>query len=141
MKKNNPKKKSKAFTIIETVVAIGIFGIGVLAVVGFYATSSQAVRNARQVTTATFLAQGLLEETISESYDAMIVGAGTKQPFSSDLNNPIYSYQKKVDVSLIDQNLNASPTDIGLKKIDAYVYWQGSANEKQIQLSTIISQR
>jgi len=134
-------KKNKGFTIVETVVAIGIFGIGVLAIVGFYALSAQAVRNSRQVTTATFLAQGVLEETIAEPYDTLTTGTGTKQAISTDPTNAAYPYQKKVDITLIDQNLAVSGTDVGLKKIDAYIYWQGQNGEKQVQISTVVTQR
>lgn len=129
------------FTLIEVIVAIGIFGIGVLAIIGFYAISVQAIRNSRQVTTATALAQGIIEEKIAEPYDSLIVGEGLKEAFSTDSADPTYLYQKKVDISLINQDLAASGTDLGLKKIDVYVYWQGPSEEKKVQLSTITIQR
>lgn len=134
------QKNKLGFTIIETVVAIGIFGIGILAIIGFYAASAQAVRISRQVTTATFLAQGLIEETMPESYDALTPIIGNKTAYSTDPTNPNFLYQKKMDITLIDQNLAASTTDLGLKKIDAYVYWQGPTGEKQVQITTIKSQ-
>lgn len=130
----------KGFTIIESIVAIGIFGVGVLAIVGFYAVSSQAVRNARQITTATFLAQGLIESTISNPYDSLVIGAGLKEPFTTDQANPAFGYQKKIDITQIDQNLATSAQDLGLKKIDIYVYWQGVTSEKQVHFTTIKTQ-
>lgn len=141
MKKIDPKHNRAAFTLIEVIVAIGIFGIGVIAIIGYYAVSVQASRNSRQLTTATFLAQGLIETNISESYDALTPGTGTKQAFTTNPADPAYPYQREVDISLIDQNLAVCATDVGLKKIDVYTFWQSPTGEKKVQLSTIIAKR
>lgn len=137
----NQKNQKKGFTIIETIVAIGIFGIGILALLGFYTYSSQVVRFARQTTVASNLAQGLVEQTISEPYDTLTVGESAKETFSIIPTDSSYGYSKQTKISLIDQNLNASDTDVGLKKIDCTVYWQSNWTEKNIQVSTIVTRR
>lgn len=131
----------KAFTIIETLVALGIFAVAVLAILGYYIYTIQVVRNARQLTTATFLNQGLIEEAVSEPYDSLTVETGAKTAFTTDPANSTYPYTKQINVSLIDMNLNASVTDLGLKKIDCFVYWQGLGSEKKVQISTIVSRK
>lgn len=131
----------KSFTLTEVIVALGVFGIGVLGVSGFFATSSQTVKVGRMTTTASNLAQGVIDEELTQSYDALIVGNGSKTRFSADTNDPFYVYQKQVNVSYIDSNLNNSGTDLGLKKIEVFVYWPSGNTEKNIQMATIITRR
>jgi len=131
--------KKNGFTIIETLVAIGIFGIGILALAGYYAFTAHTQQLARQITTATNLAQGILDKSIAEGYDSIIIGTGEKENYSSDLNNPYQGYQKQINVSLVDSNLNQSTIDLGLKKIDCFVYWETAGQPKRVQVTTIIS--
>lgn len=129
----------RAFTLVEVIVAIGIFGLGVLGLAGFFAASAQTTRVARFTTTATNLAQGVIEEEISKSYDELATSA--KMRFSEDDNNPFYPYWKQVNVSLIDSDLASSATDVGLKKIDVFVYWPEGSVEKNMQMSTVVSKQ
>jgi len=141
MKKVYPERLGRAFTIIEIIVAIGIFGIGVLGIAGFFVASSQTVRLASNTTIASNLASGSIDEEFAKSYDELTPGTGTKTRISTDQSSPFYNFQKQINISLIDSNLAASATDVGLKKIDCIVYWQEGGNEKNIQMSTIKSKR
>lgn len=133
--------KLRGFTLIEILIAIGIFGIGVVALVGYYGFTAKATTVARQTTVASNLAQDLLDQTISQDYSAITVGTGTKQNYSSNANSPYSGYEKQINVALIDSNLNSSATDVGLKKIDCIVSWQASNRVEQIQMTTIITPR
>jgi len=132
------RKFKKSFTIIEIVTAIGVFGIGVLGLAGFFAASTQIVRSASNMSVATNLASGFIDEEFAKSYDELLPGPGTRTQVSIDTPTAFY-YQ--IDISLIDDNLWASDTDIGLKKIDVSVFWQEGTGEKHVQISTIKSQR
>ena len=135
------KPTSKGFTLIEVIIALMIFAIGVLGILNFFLFSTKSIRVARQTTTASNLAQGIIEEEFSKSYDELTPAVGAKIRFSSDPVNPFYNYQKQINIGLIDSNLSSSLTDIGLKKIDVIIYWQDQTNEKNLQISTIKSKK
>ncbi len=134
-------KFKKAFTLIEVVVATGVLLIGVLGVGAFFASSSKITRHASYTSIASNLAQGFIDEEISKSYGELTPGAGMKDRVSSVSSNPFYGYKKQVNVSLIDSNLAASGSDIGLKKIDVFIFWQEGGSEKSIQLSSVKTNR
>jgi prepilin-type N-terminal cleavage/methylation domain-containing protein len=134
-------KKEKGFSMIEVITAMGIFGIAILSLAAFFAISSRTIRTARNMTTATNLAQEAADEKISLAYDSLTPGAETRTRFSSDESSPFYDFEKQINISLIDQNLSSSVTDVGLKKVDCAVYWQEGTDEKSLQISTIISQK
>lgn len=131
----------RGFTIIEIVVAIGVLTIGVLGVAGFFATSPMLTRSASNTSVAANLAQGALDEALSASYDELTPGTGNKVKISEDSNNPFYNFSKQRNISLVDLNLAPSATDVGLKKIDVIIYYQEGGSEKNVQMSTLKTQR
>lgn len=139
MNKNILKKKNrrKAFTLVEILLAIFVLEVGLLGVAGFYAYSLNITKMARNDTTASSLAAGLLDEQLENSYDNLAVGAGTKTNYITDVNDPFYSWQKKIDIAYIDSNLQESATDTNMKKITVTVYWQFNGQEKSFQIATI----
>lgn len=131
----------KAFTLIEVIVAIGIFGLGVLAILTYFVISIQSVRYARQTSIATNLAQQVIEDKIALSYDSLTPGTSGRVAFSIDPANPYYPYTNQTNISLINSSLAPSGTDVGLKKIEVFVYWAGTGGEKNVQISTVVSSK
>jgi len=127
----------KGFTIIEVIVALTVFTIGVLGIEAYFATSSRLTTAASRISTASNLAQGIIDNEAASAYDALIPGTGAKVRVSTDPASPFYNYQQQIIISLIDNNLNASATDIGLKKINVKVFWQEGGAEKNVEMSTI----
>lgn len=126
----------RGFTIVEILVAITVFTIGVLGVSGFFATSTNVTRSANNTTTASNLAEGMLDNQLAKSYDELPAGNGVKTDFSNVSSDPYHNYSYQINISLIDQNLAAS-SDVGLKKIDVFVYWMEGTKEKNVEMSTI----
>jgi len=125
----------KAFTIIEIIVAITVLTIGVLGVSVFFSLALKATDSANHITSASNLAQGVIDAELVKSYDGT---ANTiRVRFSTDSASPYYNYYKTVNISLIDQNLAPSGTDVGLKKIEVIVDWQEGTEVKDVQISTI----
>lgn len=135
------KNHQKAFTIIEVIVALTVLTIGVLGVQSFFATSSRLTTAANHMSTASNLAQGLLDSQIALSYTELIPSIGDKVPVSTDPNGPFNKYLKQINISLIDRDLNSSVTDVGLKKINVIVYYPESGSEKNVELSTIVTEK
>ena len=132
-------KYSRAFTVVEILVAITVLTIGILGMAGFFGVSAKLTGSAKSQTTASNLAQGVLDTELGKSYDELAVGNGDKDQFSTNQNNPYSKYAFRINISLIDKNLNTS-TDVGLKKIEVFVYWNEGAKEKYVQMSTIKTQ-
>lgn len=130
-------KKHLSFTLIEVLLAIFVLEIGLLGIAGFYTYSFKVARYARNETTAANLASGLLDEQLAISYDNLAVGAGTKTGYTTDVNDPFYSWQKKIDMAFIDSNLIEQPIDTHMKKITVTIYWQQDGAEKSFQTASI----
>lgn len=127
----------KAFTIIEVIVALTVFTVGILGVEAYFATASRLTSAASHMSTASNLAQGIIDTELAYSYDELIPGTSTKDQFNTPFNN----YRKQITISLIDGNLNPSVTDVGLKKIVVNVYYQQGGAEKNVQMATIQTKR
>ncbi|MDD5759002.1 MAG: prepilin-type N-terminal cleavage/methylation domain-containing protein [Desulfobulbaceae bacterium] len=65
------------FTIIETLIAITIFAIGILAVITMQTTSMGGNGHARQLTEETSWAADQMEQLMSLTYAALVDGPGT----------------------------------------------------------------
>jgi len=139
MKKVYIEQSRKAFTLIEVIVAIGIFGLGVIAVLSYFVISTQFARFARQTTVASNLAERTIEESISLSYNSLTPVIGTRTTFTNDPASQYALYEKQVNVSLVNSGLAPSGTDVGLKKIEVWVYWPTSFGEKNVNLTTIVT--
>lgn len=130
-------KTRKAFTIIEVLVAIFILEIGILGVASFFTSGFKITRIAREETMASNLAAGLLDEEVSNSFDNIPVGAGTRTKYSTDTSSPFYNYEKKIDIAYIDADLNESASATEMKKIVATIYWTSGGSEKSFQTASI----
>ncbi len=124
----------KGFTIVEIIVAITVLTIGVLGVATFFARSSILSRAATHISTASNLAQGIIDEQMAKSYGEIVP---VEKVRVSDLQtSPYYSYYKEVNINLIDKNL-APSSDVGMKQIIVKIYYYDGDVEKNVELSTI----
>lgn len=133
-------RKLNGFTMIEVIVAVGIFVLTILGIVTFFAYASQFNRLSKNTTIASNLAQQVADENIEKTYDQLMVGPGEKTVFSTDLANPYYPFKKQTDIYFIDRNLNIVGNNTGLKKIVCTIYWNEGTIEKNVQIATIKNQ-
>lgn len=80
--------KQKGFTLIEVLLAIFILEIGLLGIAGFYASSIKIIKTARNETTASNLASGLLDEELAIAYDNLQVSSPEPTPILMTLIIP-----------------------------------------------------
>lgn len=129
------KKFSKAFTLIELLLAVFVLEIGLLGIAGFYANSLQVTKIARNETIASNLAAGVIDEEMAIAYGSLTPLA--KDRYSNDSNNAFYNWYREVEISCINENLDPPITcdsNAHMKKILVTIYWQ----EQQIfQVATI----
>ena len=85
-------EKQKGFTLVEVLIAITIFAIGLLAIAGMQLTGIQTNSSASEITARAALAEGILEEILSWDLDderyADAEETLTDWPFVIDVVNP-----------------------------------------------------
>lgn len=65
--------KNSGFTLIEVLIAMFILSVGILAVVSMFTTSMKASQLGRNVTVANRLAQNLMEQVKTQTFDQVII--------------------------------------------------------------------
>lgn len=60
----------RGLSLIEVLVALGLFSIGSLAVVALYYSTSGSIRKSNEVTEAVFFAEDALNRTLLKRYDS-----------------------------------------------------------------------
>ncbi|WP_027358297.1 type IV pilus modification PilV family protein [Desulforegula conservatrix] len=117
MEANKRDSREKGFSLIEVLVAIGLFSIGSLAVVSLYYSTSASLRSSNEMTEAQFIAQEHMNEALSLDYDKMpkIIPPATTPPVTTD-----GKYSIVVNTTYNPAN---SPTDTAL--VTVTVSWPG----------------
>ena len=86
MKINDPEKTQSGFTLIEVVIALAIFTVGILAVFSLHISSIRGNTVARGVTENVTAATSKVEELMAADYDDLASGSGTDGYFSINWN-------------------------------------------------------
>ena len=128
MKKSN----EKGFSLVEILIAITVFAIGILAVGNMQIAAIKGNYFANDLTKATTLAQDRMEKLISLSYtDSLLGGANTTATDHNDPNNPVdgrYNIFWNIDPdNLID----------GTKTIKVIVRWTDKGAEKSCNITSV----
>ena len=116
----------RGFSLLELVLAMGIFSMSVLACLELYSISLQSAGDSVEYTQAVYLAQGLMEETMTESS----LYASTD---SGDFGDTYPKHSWMMEVRETEQD--------GLMEIDLIVQWTARGKEKEYQLITLCADR
>ena len=73
-KTQSAKRAEKGFTITEMVVALTLFGLSIITVMGTINTIQQAQRSERYLDLANTAARQIIEEARNGGYEALVVG-------------------------------------------------------------------
>lgn len=84
MKKKDSEKAESGFTLIEVVIALAIFSIGILAVFSLHISSIGGNAVARGVTENVTAAAAKVEELMATDYEDLALAPGTQGPFPVD---------------------------------------------------------
>lgn len=131
-------------SIIEVMVAFSILVVAFTGLAQSFPLGLSISKTAENVTIASYLAQGKIEELISLGYDNINVGViEAKHRLSENPADYLYDYQGQIEVNYVDSNLNNSADDTGMKKILATLYYTDSISkaEKDYKIITLISRR
>ncbi len=136
-----PWSSRQGFSLIETLIALSILIIAVLALVQLFPMGLKASYKAKQITVATNLAQAKVEEIISQSYSQ--INPGTYEEASlSTIDNDFSNYGRITVISFVDENLNQTVQESGLKKVEVFVTWpdQYTNSRSTTTLTTLITE-
>jgi Tfp pilus assembly protein PilV len=128
--------KEKSFTLIETVISIFIFSVGVIGLMLALYLGVQMTSKSKMQTCASKLAQDKMEEIISLPYEEITSSFedyGTIESFDS--------YKRVSSVYYYDpDSFSTTTVDTGLKFVDMSVFWDSSVSgvEKSIKFKTLI---
>lgn len=125
------ESNSTGFTLIEVLIALGIFAIGFLAVASLQISANLASRKASEVTQASAIAADLMEELMSLPFDDENNLDPTKNPYQ--LSDGKYEIEWNVTAS----DLNADG-DIDAKAIELSVKWHellSNGNQRDLKIT------
>lgn len=123
--------KGKGLTFIEVLIAAAIF-VGIFMVIAnMFPQGLLVIHKGGQVTKATAIANGILEEIKSRAYDAVNTAnyPGDRLPVPEQPG-----FERKITIT---PDVPAP----GLKKVEVKVYWREEGMERSISLVTLISRR
>jgi type IV pilus assembly protein PilV len=128
---NKPKMQMdiKGFTLIEVLIVLAIFSIGILAVAAMQMTSTKGNASARRITEATALAENQIENLMQVSYDHADLNTAT---------NPHGSTQGPYTINwnVTEVDLDADGTNDS-KTVDVTVNWS-YGKDRSVSIQYII---
>lgn len=121
----------KGFTILETMVAILILTIGIIAVLQLFPLCSNIQKSNEMESQAIFLAQEKMEQEIFKTYGNIQVGTIIEDSLAS----PYERFSRETKITYVDSNIEEIGLDMGLKKIEIIVQWSSIFKLKQSNIS------
>ncbi len=138
----NLRPSQTGLSLLEVMVSFGILVLAFITIIQVYPVSLSINKSAENATKAAYVAQAKIEELNSLGYDNISAGAiEAKHRLADDTANYLYYFQRQTVVSYVDGNLQASGSDLGLKKITVTVYYSGDLlkNEKTYTTYSLIA--
>jgi len=126
--KKHLKMNNKGFTLVELMVALVVFAIGILAVGQLQVTSIRYNAHAQRMSEATMLAQGQMDSMLACAYVDASVGT-----VSYDTSNPTYTITTKVTEDSEDLSVPIA----AIKQINVEVTWTSRGTTKNVTLDSI----
>jgi type IV pilus modification protein PilV len=131
IKEQKRMKRTEGFTLLEVLVAVSIFAIGVLAVASMQLTSIQGNAFGNEMTTATFLAQAQVERMKSVADVSTLATGGDANPIDENENSGVggANYNRSWTVA-------AGPS-ADSRQITVAVNWSSQMGNHSVTLRTI----
>lgn len=127
----NTLKSQRGIGLIEIIVAMLVFAIGITAALRTLPDSNRATSRARNITIATNLAQEQIERLMGSPFSDAALSAGTH----ADPNNPLEQHFTRSWVIADNSPLS------GMKRVDVTVSFNSGSADSSVTLSTYITSR
>ncbi|MFA4998572.1 MAG: type II secretion system protein [Candidatus Paceibacterota bacterium] len=128
-------KKTDGFTLIELLVAVFILTVAISGVLSSFPLGAKIGNSSQLSSVASQLAQAKIEETISKSYDEIVIGEETEAYGSISV---FPRYKRVTEVTCYDPNGSAlSPNcpETGIKRVNVVLYWKSLLGAPEINLN------
>jgi type IV pilus modification protein PilV len=126
---------SGGFTLIEVVIAMAIFSIGILAIAGLQVTATSGNAKARFATEAATLAQDVVERLMALDYDP---GAVPQRTEFDNTQNGNRAYQDPTSRYTVDWTVSAADTPINNAiRINVTVRWRAYGIPRRYNINFI----
>lgn len=133
------RRFKRGITLIEVLIGITIIIVGILGVAKMFQIAIRVVHDAQATTLATQFALNQLEYITAVPYEEITSGAYETRHGITDNGTP-NGFERQTLVTLVDQNMNTTTIDIGLKKVATTVFWNSIfGNEKSIRIYVLKS--
>jgi len=118
------------FTLIEITIALLILAVGLVGILTLFPVGFDAAGRAGNITVATFLAQGVMEDLKREGYDSTTIEAALSETQHRSFSNyPNYRGE-----------IGANQEGPNYRQVIVRVYWPaGGPNEQNLELITYIA--
>lgn len=113
-------KAEEGFTLIETLMAIAIFSVGILAVASMQITAMMQSRSSSEITEATTLASNEIEELMLRPYDSSELDPASNP---HQLTSGKYNVQWTVATANLNTDLTGA---VESKTVSLTVNWTGA---------------
>lgn len=121
-------RNQRAFSLLEVLIALVILAVGMLGLAGLQIMSINGNRFGQEMTVASTLAQNKLEELRQTDFDSLVSSNDICINQASGVN-----FDREWTVT------EDSPA-AGMKTIDVTVSWPGTEADRQVNISTIVSE-
>ena len=137
-------KNPKGISLIEVMISIVVLSVGILGLLQAFPHGTSIEKDIELTTIGHHLAQSKIEEIISLNYAEVLTGLieDNVQVDASPISN-FYDFKRSTYVTLVDENIQTSETDIGMKKVLVTIFWPSTfkGSDRSTSITTLISKR
>jgi prepilin-type N-terminal cleavage/methylation domain-containing protein len=132
-------RSQAGFSLAELIIAVGIIGVGLVAVVTGFSYGLQGVEASRQQSTAVFLAEQRLEQVKATTFRSITSATFPSEAYGTVANAPLFRRQ----VTITDNP--SGITNSKLVVVDVFyrpvMAWGVLTAERSVQLTTFVTNR
>ena len=138
---NRPRRAPDApsgFTLIETLIAMTLFSVGVLALAQIQFAATRSAMSSKRTSTASSLASDRLEEIVFGPSFAAMTEANFPEEDYGDVSHADDRYKGFKRTVAVDDSLNIAGT-ICMKTVTVNVSWQALNGERSVELQSRVA--
>lgn len=123
--------KAKGFTLLEVLVALSVFTVGMLAVVTLGSQSQLLTKTSLVRTRAALLSQEGIETAVAEGYAQLPAGdLFLDEPTLDYIGADFAGYARQVSIEYVDSEMNIAINDTGMLLITSTVTWDDTTGDE-----------
>lgn len=146
-------QSQKGFTLLEVMIALAIFAIGILGVAQMQIQAVNANAYSRTATEATIFAQGQIEQLLVRPYDHADLTDTDSDGTNQDANNDgkddnggnfglgdtgvIADHTLTIGIYNLSWNIAVDEPETDFKRVRLIAQWQDTSKKKHIELEAI----